>query len=396
VDARIVLLLALTPPVGAQTLVMESRLQRTEGWEARIEMKEEGRLRVVGLAVYERAALERAAAGIETAWLAAGPLAPEGLLRLVDGPLDSGPSAEVYTQETALSLDGSFDGGSRSGVIAWPMPGRLGVGALARDGSVTALAVAGGRPLPALRWEALGARSAPPADPPGDAWFAEGPPWPGGPLAHAALRAALETGGVEAAAAAGMSAAERAPPGGWALLRLHGHRGGARGDLLLGLADGEARDTAGSLLRPLRRAALRAEARAAGLRAWAEGSACRGPGALAASWGAATPRLGLEGGLRARRGEALSWEACLRLDGKRLDAEVRRAGSGRLSAEARLQAGALELGADCCWDEGRLGELEIRLGSRKPGLAADLAAGWSARDDRPWVSLGWRATRRLR
>ena len=281
-------------------------------------------------------------------------------------------------------------------MVAWPLPGRLGLGAFVRDERLTALAVAAGHPLPGLRWEALGARSAPPADPRADEWFTDEPPWPGGPLAHAALRGRVAGGGIEAAAAAGASFAERAPPGGWALLRLHGDRGCGSGELLLGLADGAARDTAGALLRPLRRAAVRAESRAAGLRGWAEASASCGPDAVALRAGAGTPALTLEAGLQQREGGALAWDAVLRLERRRVAAEARRAGSGRLTAEARWKPGPLEIGLQSCWTWRRFEELQVDLEVHRPRIGVELSAGWSAAEGRPWVSVGARAASGLR
>ncbi len=407
------LLAALLPlaAAGAQQLTLESCVEGAGGRRARVTLEDPERLRVFALADYEDRGLARAAAGVSTPWLAAGPLAPAGLFRLIEAPFGSGPAADVHEEAIGLLLDGSFDGAARTGAIAWPWPGSLGVGAWSRDGGLTAVLAAAGHPLPPLRWEAALARSAPAADAAGEDWYYGYEPWRGGALSHAAMRLGADSGALAVSAAAAASIAERAGPGTWLLARLEACSPQARADALLGLSNGAYRGTDGGLERTLRHAALRVEARAARARLSAEASGSRGlpalgcgapwelAGGAAAAVGCAKPALSLEASAAWKRrrdaaGEKRSsaaFDASAAAEAGAFSLEASCASRGTVSAAGRWKAGDVEVALEGCWRRGALDAVEAAWRTGAGTARLELAAGWRPGPPaRCQLSMRWR------
>ncbi len=407
------MLAALLPlaAAGAQQLTLESCVEGAGGRRARVELEEPERLRVFALADYEDDALARAAAGVSTPWLVAGPLAPAGLLRLIEAPFACGPAADVHDEATGLLLDGSFDGSSRSGAIAWPAPGSLGVGAWGRDGRLTAVLAAAGRPLPPLQWEAALARSAPPADAAGEDWYYGYAPWRGGALSHAAARLRADAGALAVSAAAAASIAERAAPGAWLLARLEACGPQVRADALLGLSNGAYRDTGGGLERTLRHAALRVEARSAAARLSAEARGSRGleafggeapwelAGGATAAVGRAKPALSLEASAAWKRrrdaaGEELSsasFDASAAAEAGAFSAEASAASGGRIAVSGRWKGRGTEVSLEGCWKRSALDAVEAAWRAGADAARLEIAAGWLAGPPARWLlSIRWR------
>jgi hypothetical protein len=404
------------PSVAAQVITLEGRLVRTATWETRVEVNGADGARVFGLEVYDNGELVRAAAGVSSRWIVAGPVDLAGLMRLLEDPFASGPAGDAHTEATGLVLDSSYEGPPRRGVWLRPIPDAFAVGAVERGGRLTAAASAAGRPLPGLRWEALAARSAPEADPAGDAWYADEPPWPGGALAHGAMRVRARAGGVEATLAAASCAGERAAGGGWALLRLHAAGERLEADALAGAAAGDYRGSDADLLDTLRHAALRLAARSGPLAAWVEGSgslgrlgarAVAGEAGVEGRWRCgrgASAGVDVRGGWRSRRDaaglEAVAWpwEAAADLRVRRLALEAGAASSGRASAAAAWTTGPCELRAEARLGEAALTEAAGGVRVSRGGRMVEALVGWApgATRQRPpaWLSIGWRVTGR--
>jgi hypothetical protein len=156
--------------------------------------------------------------GLDGSFVRAGPLAEAGLLRVAAGPLDFGPGTEVTSETTGLRLDGSFDAQAEASVQVALLPEVLHLFLLRPPGGAAAL---GGTLGPlcrgALSLDVAAAVSA--AGPPvvDTVWFRDGPPTPPGLVLLGTARIRLGLPHVSAAVSAGASAAERAPPGWFAI-----------------------------------------------------------------------------------------------------------------------------------------------------------------------------------
>jgi hypothetical protein len=224
--------------------------------------------------------------GLECPWVAAGPLAPRGLLRALSDPLGYSPASGVFSEPAGFRLEGGLQGSSRGGLWLEPLPGRLGLflvrkaleraedpsgwllGGGSRElvqagGSVTFRWTGPNRPAgrgppntlqpasrpgsaPAARGEAqvLAMFSHPEADsrvsspasgapvpcPPD--WLQDHPPFPGGGLVHLGGALRLEAGGgrLGCSLLAAASGGQRVPAGLYGLWRLEaeGRRWDAR------------------------------------------------------------------------------------------------------------------------------------------------------------------------
>ncbi len=178
-------------------------------------------LRQGDLFVTARVNPQDAAAGACLPWLTIGPLAAAGLVRLASDPLGFTAFSAAFQERTGLALDASLHS-SRRGVLVMPLPGLVGV--FARQGADgTSLGSFACVPLGVGAWaDALLQQSRPPARTPGDDWYLDRSPSPGGEVTHALARLVMDAGGLSMCTFAGASSAAWAASGCAAGLRLRG------------------------------------------------------------------------------------------------------------------------------------------------------------------------------
>lgn len=160
------------------------------------------------------------AAGLDAPFVRVGRLAPTGLLRLSMAPLDFGPGSDVLGEATGLRLDRSMSADGETSVALIVAPERLALFRLRADGEPGALlgcAAGAGRGGAVAMDGVVAVRENRPEGTPEDAWFAACAPMPAGRALNAAARFALRLPLLTATVSGGMSAAERAPPGWFAL-----------------------------------------------------------------------------------------------------------------------------------------------------------------------------------
>jgi hypothetical protein len=168
----------------------------------------------------------RFVAGFDGPFVRAGPLAAAGLLREIAGPLGFRPGTDVGREPTGLRLDASPGTSAEASVqltlipealaLFWLRPaGELGLPAGVLDGVLGA--TLGPVRLGPVRLEAAAALGEPGLSRDGEDWTRDGPPHPPGPALQGGARVRLDLPLVSVAVSAGLSAAERAPPGWFAI-----------------------------------------------------------------------------------------------------------------------------------------------------------------------------------
>jgi hypothetical protein len=164
------------------------------------------------------------AAGLDGPLVRAGPLAPAGLLREAAGPLRSGPG--TGTENTGLRLDASFGARAEASVQVTLIPEAFAVLWLRSPGdtdppSGLSAGFLGGTLGPVrvgpLLLEAIAGLGEPGPSKDGEDWTRDGPLHPPGLVLLGAARIRLDLPWVSAGVSGGWSAAERAPPGWFAL-----------------------------------------------------------------------------------------------------------------------------------------------------------------------------------
>jgi hypothetical protein len=165
-------------------------------------------------------------AGLESPCVLAGPLAATGLLREIAGPLGFGPGTSVSTESTGLRLEASFGALPEASLQVTLIPEAFAVFWLRPAGDVDlpggVLDGALGATLGPVRLgpvllEAAAALGEPGPSRDGEDWTRGGPPHPPGLELQGAGRIRLDLPLVSVAVSGGLSAAERAPPGWFAI-----------------------------------------------------------------------------------------------------------------------------------------------------------------------------------
>ena len=166
--------------------------------------------------------------GLEAPGALAGPVALTGAWRELAAPLGHNAGSTVFAEATRLRLKSGLYPGALRGVQLTPAPGLTVMGfrrpaaAGARAGPPAMGFAAALPPLAALRLETYAAlrTAAPPQSLAG--WKLGAPPFPGGLLALAGVRAALPVAGVDLWASANLSGGPRVPVDGYARLAARG------------------------------------------------------------------------------------------------------------------------------------------------------------------------------
>ena len=160
------------------------------------------------------------ASGLELGGALIGPVRLAGAWRELARPLGHDAGTQVYGERTGLLPDTGISPGRLRGVQLAPLPGVAVAGYLepapasagrARPSTVLA-AAASGAPLPALGLEAYTAVRTGPTPPPSSRWLLAAPPFPGGELALAGIRARITAGDGELAGSVNASLGPRLPP----------------------------------------------------------------------------------------------------------------------------------------------------------------------------------------
>ena len=329
------------------------------------------------------------ASGLDLGGALVGPVRLAGAWRELARPLGHDAGTTVYREPTGLRPDTAISPGRLRGVQLTPLPGVAVAGYLepapasarrARRSTVLA-AAAGGAPLPALGLEAYAAVRTGAAPAVSTRWLLPAPPFPGGELAHAGIRARIAAGAGELAGSVNASLGPRLPPA--FHVRLSGRAPSPYGELAASVA------AAGREFRALGggapAASLAWAARlsgAAGPRPWRVGYrfAARGvvprPALHAAGAGAAAPHT-----------VELAVTPSVRLGAVTLGGEgAVRAGPHRavptLAVEARARPGTVSLR----WRGARSGDtLQVRAAASASPVAVE--AGWRIASDKVTTQL---------
>lgn len=378
------------------------------------------------------------AAGLDGPLVRAGPLVPAGLLREIAKPLGFGPGTDVGTQTTGLRLSAPLGARAEASVQVALIPEVLAVFWLrpaeeaGASGGFLGGALGPARLGPVLL-EAAAALGGPGPSEEGEEWIRGGPPHPPGLVLQGAARIRLALPCASAAVSGGLSAAERAPPGWFAIGTASLGRGDIGVDLLAAAASSGylelgGGDDPGGMRAGLR---LRLAGRSGRLVARYVVSADL-PGFVPGPWLGTGEEIdiALE---RWRATVAGTWEAGLcasnriatDANGGRQDDPAGRVSAGwngdrfraglavdigrddGISVEGALGTGKLLTCATAALESGctfRDGAACLRLSGRagleRGSWEATVRAGiddaplvrGGLRDARPWISLGWRVT----
>jgi hypothetical protein len=177
-----------------------------------------------------------------------GPLAAAGLLREAGAPLGFSPGTGVSAEETGLRFDGSLSAAGGLSVQVTMVPRVFALFWLHPESGPGTLGCAVGTGRGRFTMDAVASVSESGLDPPGTEWFTSGAPIAAGQVLHGASRIGVNVPGLAATVSGGVSAAERAPPGWFALCTASAGSGDASLDLLaagasrgyLGLGGGSA------------------------------------------------------------------------------------------------------------------------------------------------------------
>lgn len=323
----------------------------------------------------------RFVAGLDGPLVRLGPLAASGLLREAGDPLGFGPGTTVGEEATGLRLDGSMPAAGGWSAEIMLVPDAVGLFWMDAGGSHALgcrCTVARRGPLQLDAAASLGGLAA--ADVPAS-WIVEHPTAAVGRTLHGAVRIVARESGWSATVSGGMSAAERAPPGWFALATASFEQREVDIDLLAaGASTGYL-----ELGRPAQPGGAKAGVR---LRLTGEQGSVRAGYLMSAELPGFVPGpfLPTEEELsflveRSRPGRGGEWRARLSAsnrivtaaDGARTDAP-----SGRLSVvwdSARMDADA---GLQLDRDEGIAAELSVEAEGRRVRAGGELACSW------PW------------
>ena len=160
------------------------------------------------------------ASGLELGGALVGPVRLAGAWRELARPLGHDAGTRVYGERTGLRPDTGISPGRLRGVQLAPLPGVAVSGyveappASARHPrpSTVLAAAAAGEPLPALGLEAYTAVRTGPPPPVSTRWLLAAPPFPGGELALAGIRARITAAAGELAGSVNASLGPRLPP----------------------------------------------------------------------------------------------------------------------------------------------------------------------------------------
>ncbi len=155
--------------------------------------------------------------GLDSPCARIGPLAAAGLLREAGAPLGFGPGTGVSEEATGLRFDSSISGPKGFSVQVTMVPEVFALFWLHPKGEPGLLGcmISTGRGMMTL--DAVASVSEPGPDLSGAAWITGDAPTPSGRVLHGASRIRVSLRGLSATVSGGMSAAERAPPGWFAL-----------------------------------------------------------------------------------------------------------------------------------------------------------------------------------
>ena len=174
----------------------------------------------------------RLVAGLDSPFVRAGPLAAAGLLREAAGPLGFGPGSDVSGEATGLRFDGPGSGRHELSVEVILVPEACSLFWLHPESGSGILgctfATGGG----SLAFEAAAAVRDPGPGDPAEGWILDDASIPAGRVLNGASRIGVSLPGLSATISAGISAAERAPPGWFALCTAAIGRGGSGFDLV--------------------------------------------------------------------------------------------------------------------------------------------------------------------
>jgi hypothetical protein len=174
----------------------------------------------------------RLVAGLDSPFARIGPLAAAGLLREAGAPLGFGPGTAVSEEATGLRFDGSMSGSEGFSVQVTLVPEVFALFWLHQEGGPGVLGCTISTDRGPIALDAAAAVSEPGPDSPETEWFLGNALDPAGRVLHGASRISVSLRGFSATVSGGMSAAERAPPGWFALCTATAGRDGTGIDLL--------------------------------------------------------------------------------------------------------------------------------------------------------------------
>jgi hypothetical protein len=187
-------------------------------------------------------------AGLDSPFARIGPLAAAGLLREAGAPLGFGPGTVVSEEATGLRVDSSMSGPKGFSVQVIMVPEACGMFWWHPEDGPGVLGCMVGTGRGTITLDAIASVSEPGPDPPGTEWIYGEAPTPSGRVLHGVSRIGIRLRGLSVTVSGGMSAAERAPPGWFALCTAATALGSSGIDLLasgasrsyLGLGGGSA------------------------------------------------------------------------------------------------------------------------------------------------------------
>lgn len=174
----------------------------------------------------------RLVAGLDGPFVRAGPLAVAGLLREAAGPLGFDPGSVVSEEATGLRFDGSMSGRQELSVQVILVPEACSLFWLHPEAGSGILGCTIGTGRRAVTFEAAASVCDPGADAAEEEWIGDRRQRPSGRVLHGASRVSVSLPWMSATVSGGMSAAERAPPGWFALCMADVGRGSSGLDLM--------------------------------------------------------------------------------------------------------------------------------------------------------------------
>jgi hypothetical protein len=174
----------------------------------------------------------RLVAGLDSPFVRAGRLSAAGLLREAAGPLGFDPGSLVSDEATGLRFDGSMSGPQELSVEVILAPETCSLFWLHPETGPGILGCTFGTGGGSLSIEAAAAVCDPGSDGPADGWILDSASIPAGRVLNGASRIGVSLPGLSATISGGISAAERAPPGWFALCTAVLGRGGSGLDLV--------------------------------------------------------------------------------------------------------------------------------------------------------------------
>ncbi len=171
-------------------------------------------------------------AGLDSPVARIGPLAAAGLLREAGEPLGFGPGTSVSREATGLRFDGSSSGSESVSVQLTLVPEVLALFWLNPEGGPGVLGCTLGAGPGPITLDAVVSVSESGPDAPQTDWILGGPPTPAGRVLHGVSRIGVSLRGFSMTVSGGMSAAERAPSGWFALCTAAAGLGDSGIDLL--------------------------------------------------------------------------------------------------------------------------------------------------------------------